>query len=72
MENQACTCGHIKIYQYLLLLPDYAITAGLFAIFPSIASFFLRQLAQRKGPSFGFDAGEVNGPEFTDKPSLGG
>lgn len=60
------------MYQYLLILPDYAVTVGLLGFFPSMASFFLRQLAQRKGPSHGLDAGEKNGPELTDRPSLGG
>lgn len=41
------------------------------AFFPSMASFFFRQLAQRKGPSHGFDAGEKKVPELTDSPSAG-
>lgn len=49
----------------------YAITVGLLGIFPSMASFFFRQLGQRKGPSQGFDPGEKKDPEFTDKPSVG-
>lgn len=53
-------------------LPDYAVIVALLGLFPSMASFFLRQVAQRNGPSHGFDAGEKKGPELTDKPSLGG
>lgn len=45
---------------------------GLLGPFPSIASFFFRQVVQRKGPSRGLDGGEKKGPEFTDKPSAGG
>lgn len=44
---------------------------GLLGLFPSMASFFLRQVAQRKGPSHGLDDGEKKGPELTDNPSLG-
>lgn len=47
----------------------YKATVGVLILFPSMASFFLRQTAQRKGPSHGFDDGEKKGPEFTDKPS---
>ena len=73
-ENQACShCQRKKIYQYLLFYQTnyYEITVGMPALFPSMASFFFRQLAQRKGPSHGFDAGEKKGPEFTDNPSAG-
>lgn len=50
----------------------YEIKIGLLALFPSMASFFFRQIAQRKGPSHGLDAGEKKGPGFTDRPSAGG
>lgn len=50
----------------------YNITVGVLSLFPSMASFLFRHLAQRKRPSHGFDAGEKKGPEFTDKPSTGG
>lgn len=45
---------------------------GWLGLFPSMASFFFRQLAQRKEPSHAFDAGEKKGPEFTDNPSARG
>jgi hypothetical protein len=45
---------------------------GLLGFFPSMASFFFRQLVQSKGTSHGFDASEKKGPEFTDNPSPGG
>lgn len=62
-----------KYTPYLLCyqMNCYAVIVGLLGLFPSMASFFFRQFAQRKGPSHGLDAGEKNGPEFTDKPSLG-
>lgn len=65
--------NYTNIYYVNKLLDNYyAVTVGLLGLFPSMASFFFRQFVQRKGPSHGLDAGEKNGPEFTDKPSPGG
>lgn len=70
--NQAHSLHPTSIFTNNLLgYQIYALTAGVIGLFPSIASFFLRQLAQRKGPSQGLDPGEKNGPELTDKPSPG-
>ena len=63
-----------KIYvKYLLCyqINCYAITVGLLGLLPSMASFFLQQLLQRKGPSRGFDPGEKKAPKSTDKLSPG-
>lgn len=49
----------------------YAVAFGRLGLLPSMASFFIRQSAQRKGPSHGFDVGEKKSPALTDKPSLG-
>ena len=45
------------------------VIVGLLGLFPSMASFFFRQVVQRKGPSHGLEAGEKKGPEFIGKPS---
>lgn len=65
--------GNKKIYPYLPChqMNCYVAIVGLLGLFPSMASFFFRQFAQRKGPSHGLDAGEKKGPEFTGKPSVG-
>lgn len=71
--NQACSNSRRKKYMSIYtLLPNYTVTVCLVPHFPSMASFFFLQFVQRKGPSHGFEAGEKKGPEFTDKPSLGG
>ncbi|CAL1407519.1 unnamed protein product [Linum trigynum] len=58
-------------YQTLIDLLAYTVTVCLLGRFPSIASFFFRQLVHRKGPSHGFDPGAKNGPELTEKQSPG-
>lgn len=49
-----------KLTKYVLCyqMNNYVITVGIPGLFPSMASFFLRQFVQRKGPSHGFDVGE--------------
>lgn len=49
-----------KLTKYVLCyqMNNYVITVGIPGLFPSMASFFFRQFAQRKGPSHGFDVGE--------------
>lgn len=71
LRNQMCVLLERGMNRAYTSSTTYAVAFGWLGLLPSMASFFIRQSAQRKGPSHGFDVGEKKSPALTDKPSLG-